>query len=247
MQYRIEWNIMNHMRSPFATFCLWLVYALLAPIIIVSWCILLQFNPYDSYWFYDSSLVAHSLLHPVNLIGFLAYLFGVSAVIILIALTHALFRFTQAEAEPLCFIDYVCGYLFLIIGLSGLSAFFGFDPLNAVACGGLFGQQLHVLFAQVPFSVVEQIMFQILLFWGTCMSIGFYWAHYVVVVIALFLYPLKMLVCGFVKIIQKLRSRFVRISDFIVHALWAQDPVQQDDLESVVYEITRMPVSESNL
>jgi hypothetical protein len=206
---------------------------------VVSWYIVLTFNPYDSYWFYDSSVHVYSFMHPVNLVGFLIYFFGAGAWIIMIALTHGLFRLAKDEQMSLRFIDYVAGYLFLVIALNGLCALCAYDPLNAMANGGLFGQQLHAILYSVASDSVELIVFQVFMFWGSCMTLGFGWARYVVMVTRPLVYPFIAVVRAVQSILSACRVVMVRVTDPVVKLLVEPEPASHDTLETTVYEITR--------
>lgn len=234
---------MDSSHSSLTVILSWLAYALFTPIIILSWYVLLTFNPHDSYWFYDSSFVAHSLVHPINIIGFLVYFCGGAAACSLVfALTHALFKFSKDEFSLSLCIDYGAGYLFWMIGLSGLSALLGFDPMNAALAGGLFGQQVHVLCSAMMSSGTEQVLFQICMFFGTCFTVGFSWAHYVIIICKPLFYPLKV-------IIQAMGS-FMRVLRFkwpCVRKLSVAEVMQDDDLELVVYTITRNALFEPKI
>lgn len=232
-------RIMHRVPSLFSLWCAWFAYALLAPIIIISWYILLTFNPYDSYWFYDSSLHVHSLMHPVNLVGLLVYSFGAGALIVMLALTHGIFRLSHPEPSSLRFIDYSAGYLFLLISLSGLCALFMYDPLSAGFYGGLFGQQLHGLLLSVASDAVELVALQVVMFWGCCMTFGFFWAHYAVMVVKPFMYPCIIAAQAMKLLARRIRGAASPVVDPVLQSFSASESAAHDDLEATVYEITR--------
>lgn len=229
---------MHRVPSLFSLWCAWFAYALLAPIIIISWYILLTFNPYDSYWFYDSSLHVHSLMHPVNLVGLLVYSFGAGALIVMLALTHGMFRLSHPEPSSLRFIDYSAGYLFLLISLSGLCALFMYDPLSAGFYGGLFGQQLHGLLLSVASDAVELVALQVVMFWGCCMTFGFFWAHYALMLFTPFVYPIVQCVHSYLTCKNYVKQKILILTKPFEKSWQREKRSVDNDLENDVYEIT---------
>lgn len=238
---------MDHIRSLWFTWCAWFAYACCAPILIISWYVLLTFNPHDSYWLYDSSLHSYSLIHPVNLVGLLVYGFGSGAFVIMSALTHGIFRLSKQEQSSLQFIDYGAGYLFLLMALSGMSAFFGYDSLNATACGGLLGQEIHALMLSCSTEAIELLALQLVMVWGSCMTLGFSWVRPILILFKPVAYPLMFVMSACLKCKNYIQQKTSMLTAPLKKAWCGGKHSADHELENDVYEITRGTVTSDTL
>lgn len=128
--------------------------------------VLLSFNPYDPSWFYYSTQQAKVTnkggFIGAHLAALIFFIFG-SSFFCLLPLLFFYIYMLAAEKPIRAVWDRVLGGLVIFITISGLCSFYGYDPMETVLPGGVFGLAFHQGLTKLLGKNLEAIFLHLLL------------------------------------------------------------------------------------